>query len=157
MTTASLRRRAGRWEIFAECLRPSETEIDELEVIVGSDRQGPMRVRVREQGDPVVEGPPALGPPRVLRGSFRDRWRCVIEVPERWVPPGDAMLLGVARAPGGVGTRQTGGLAVPSWMPMPLLALDPSGWWSGTLQAADPPVSESDRSPAQAGQPDGGG
>jgi hypothetical protein len=141
MTTASLRRRFGRWEVFAECLRPESTDLDELEVVVGGEGLGAARIRIREAGDPIVEGAPQIEVPRVQRGSFADRWRCVIELPGSWTPAQGAMMLGVARAPAGAGTRQTGALAVPDWMPMPVISLDPAGWWSGTVPPAMPAAS----------------
>ena len=148
-TTASLRRNGPRWEIFAECLRPAAGELDTLEVVVGEARRGLVRVVVREQGEPVVEGPPGLDAPVITRGSFADRWRAVIEVPTAWVEPpstegavgarGAVLMLGVARSPAGAGTRQTGALAVPSWMPVPVLSLDPTGWWvPGAAREARP-------------------
>lgn len=150
-TTASLRKRFGRWEIFAECLRPSPTELDELEVLVGQgDRVA--RVRVREQGDPTIEGAESLPPPVISRGSFADRWRCVIELPEAWCVDGTAkgqsserlpaapLRLGVARSPGGIGTRQTSVLALPPWAPVPVLSLDPSAWWSAAKAPSKAPA-----------------
>lgn len=143
-TTASLRRRLGGWEIFAECLRPAPSELDELEVVVGEATRGLVRIRIREQGEPIVQGPPGIDAPKVTRGSFVDRWRCVVEVPPSWLASpatggarlqattASTLLLGVSRSPGGAGTRQTGALAVPSWMPMPVLSLDPRGWWSAS-------------------------
>ena len=140
-TTASLRRRGERWELFAECLRPVGSDFDTLEVVVGEAHRGLARIVVHESGDPVVEGLPGLRVPRITRGSFADRWRAVIEIPSEWlevassgaapssVARGTVLLLGVARTPAGVGTRQTGALAVPAWMPVPVLSLDPSGWW----------------------------
>jgi hypothetical protein len=160
-TTASLRRRFGIWEVFAECLRPSPSELDELEVVVGDATRGLVRIRVRELGEPIVQGPPGIESPKVTRGSFADRWRCVIEVPGSWLaaPPArearlqastaSTLLLGVARSPGGAGTRQTGALAVPGWMPMPVLSLDPRGWWSASDAAPTTPAA--DPTPAQPG------
>ncbi len=156
-STASLRRRFGVWEIFAECLRPRETELDELEVLVGETSRGIARIRVREQGEPIVEGLGELPKPTIHRSTFADRWRCVIELPAEWCERADAnsasrepgmssvLLLGVARSPGGSGTRQCAGLSVPPFTPIPLLALDPSGWWSAT-QAAPPQDKTADTS-----------
>jgi hypothetical protein len=145
LTTASLRRRFGRWEVFAECLRPQSTELDELELVVAGEGVGSARVRVHEAGEPIVDGAPGIDAPRVQRGSFSDRWRCVVELPASWVPPKGALMLGVARSPGGAGTRQTGVIAVPDWMPIPLATLDASAWWSGSspmpLTAVTPPAS----------------
>jgi hypothetical protein len=140
-TTASVRRSDGAWEVFAECLRPQLAELDELVVLVGTDGGVMGRVVAREQGEIAVEGFPPGVTPRVERTSFRDRWRCVITMPAGW--PGAAsagpasMLVGVARSPGGVGTRQCAGPAVPPWTPIPLVRLDPSAWWSvGDVAAA---------------------
>jgi hypothetical protein len=151
-TTASLRKRFGRWEVFAECLRPTRTELDELEVMVGQGSHI-ARIRVREQGEPAIDGAGDLPPPVITRGSFADRWRCVIELPEAWcaasspVPVKGAkrvaatpLRLGVARSPGGVGTRQSAVLAVPPWAAVPVLSLDPSAWWSGAPAPAAAPV-----------------
>ena len=163
-TTASLRRRFGTWEIFAECLRPAASDLDELEVVVGEATRGLVRIRVREQGEPIVQGAPGMDPPKVTRGSFTDRWRCVIEVPASWLeapsssgarlqaPSASTLLLGVARSPGGAGTRQTGALAVPDWMPMPVLSLDPRGWWSGRGPGSDRPL-EAPTPPREPGKP----
>lgn len=151
-TTASLRKRFGTWEVFAECLRPAASELDELEVVVGEATRGLVRIRVHEQGEPIVQGPPGIDVPKVTRGSFADRWRCVIEIPSSWLdasvasdarirpPASSTMLLGVARSPGGAGTRQTGALAVPSWMPMPVSSLDPRGWWDSSTFAPIAPL-----------------
>ncbi|MFZ4723049.1 MAG: hypothetical protein ACOYMI_07850 [Phycisphaerales bacterium] len=132
LTTASLRKRFGRWEVFAECLRPQATDLDELELVVAGEGVGSARVRVHEVGDPIVDGAPGIDAPRVQRGSFLDRWRCTVELPPSWVPRQGALMLGVARSPGGAGTRQTGVIAVPDWMPIPLATLDASAWWSGS-------------------------
>lgn len=132
LTTASLRKRFGRWEVFAECLRPQSTDLDELELVVAGEGVGSARVRMHEVGEPIVDGAPGIDAPRVQRGSFSDRWRCTIELPESWVPRQGALMVGVARSPGGAGTRQTGVIAVPDWMPIPLATLDASAWWSGS-------------------------
>jgi hypothetical protein len=107
------------------------------------------RIRVREHGEPLIDGAGELPKPIITRGSFTDRWRCVIELPEAWCaasPPTSVkgakritatpLRLGVARSPGGVGTRQSAVLAVPPWAAIPVLSLDPAGWWSGTRPAA---------------------
>ena len=151
-TTASLRKRFGRWEVFAECLRPAATELDELEVMVGQGSRI-ARIRVRERGDPVIDGAGELPSPVITRGSFADRWRCVIELPESWcgaaspAPVKGAkrvaatpLRLGVARSPGGVGTRQSAVLAVPPWAAVPVLSLDPSAWWSGAPAPEASPI-----------------
>lgn len=140
LTTASLRRRFGRWEIFAECLRPQSTDLDELEVVVAGEGVGSARLRMHEVGEPIVDGAPGIDAPRVQRGSFSDRWRCVVELPESWVPQKGALMLGVARSPGGAGTRQTGVIAVPDWMPIPLATLDASAWWTGTSPSSITPM-----------------
>jgi hypothetical protein len=145
LTTASLRKRFGRWEVFAECLRPQSTDLDELEIVVAGEGVGSARLRMHEVGEPIVDGAPGIDAPRVQRGSFSDRWRCVVELPASWVPRKGALMLGVARSPGGAGTRQTGVIAVPDWMPIPLATLDASAWWSGSspmpLTAVTPPAS----------------
>jgi len=154
-TTASLRKRLGVWELFIECLRPATTELDELEVMLGEGTKGLARIRIHEIGEPVIEGLAELSPPTITRGSFADRWRCVIALPASWLAPTPAissvnssatpgsssastwkssarpvLLLGVARSPCGSGTRQTAAIAVPAWAPIPVMALDPSAWWS---------------------------
>ena len=133
-TTASVRRSDGAWEVFAECLRPEPADLDELEILLGTDGGQLGRIRVHEQGEPSIEGFRADASPRVERVSFRDRWRCVVHMPESWPGGGSSgpacMVLGVARSPGGSGTRQCAGTAVPAWTPIPLQLLDPSAWWS---------------------------
>jgi hypothetical protein len=131
-TTASVRRSQGAWEVFVECLRPELQELDELEILLGTEGGSLGRVRMGEHGEPVLAGFAVT--PQVRRGSFRDRWRAVVRMPEGW--PGAlrerpaCMVVGVARAPGGAGTRQIAGPAVPPWTPMPTMLLDPAGWWS---------------------------
>lgn len=142
-TTGSVRRSDGAWEIFAECLRPRSSELDELVILVGAEGGSLGRILTREQGEPSFEGFPPGVAPVVERGSFRDRWRCVVRMPVGWpgVSPGGParMMVGVARSPGGAGTRQCAGPAVPSWTPAPLVLLDLSAWWSvgDRLPAAD--------------------
>ena len=148
LTNASLRKRFGRWEVFVECLRPQSTDLDELELVVAGEGVGSARVRVHEVGEPIVDGAPGIEAPRVQRGSFSDRWRCMVEFPESWVPRQGALMLGVARSPGGAGTRQTGVIAVPDWMPIPLATLDAGAWWSGSspmsLKTSEAPMPASD-------------
>jgi hypothetical protein len=133
-TTGSVRRSDGAWEVFVECLRPQPSELDELVILVGGEGGALGRIRTGEQGEPSFEGFPPAVAPVVERGSFRDRWRCVVRMPLGWPSVSgtapDRMMVGVARSPGGAGTRQCAGPAVPAWTPIPLVLLDPSAWWS---------------------------
>jgi hypothetical protein len=136
-TTASVRRKAGRWEVFAECLRPEARPDDELEVLIG-DRGRPMgRVAAGESGARRIDAPAGASPPQVRTGSFADRWRCVIEIPEDWLPSegaGRPLVIGVSRRIGDASTRQTAIAASPPWrLGPPLIQLEASKW-------IDPPV-----------------
>ena len=120
-TTASLRKREGRWELFVEAFRPE-----------GSAAADEDRLTVR-LGDPsapthafVVSGDGALtmlvGPDEGIAAGFmawQDRWRARIELPESWLPPitpgARPLLVSAERVPGPGEGRQTAGLARPSW------------------------------------------
>lgn len=95
-TAASLRRRDGHWEIFAECLTPrpnnsSELVEDSLTLIVG-----PRSLTVRRDGtlEADLDGVADIG----VR-NFEGRWRARIGIPDAWMP-----------APGAVGGVITMGL-----------------------------------------------
>ena len=115
-----LRRRFGKWEIFAECRWPQGGLEDWLLLQIG-DALKPVALlevtaeggwRVRRGGeDPMLE---------VEVTTYADRWRCRVVLPERWLvgaieaDGGGSIRLGIRRqAPGGI--RQFAGLAPPAW------------------------------------------
>jgi hypothetical protein len=120
-TTASLRKREGRWELFVEAFRPegsAAAEEDRLTVRLG-DPSAPTYAFV-------VSGDGALtmlvGPDEGIAAGFmawQDRWRARIELPESWLPPitpgARPLLVSAERVPGPGECRQTAGLARPSW------------------------------------------
>lgn len=119
-TTAVLRRRFDRWEIFVDCRRNQEDASDRILLQVGNmlapiallevTSKGVWRVR-RGKDDP------ELGVAVVPHG---DRWRCRITLPESWLieaiapDSGGSVLLGLRRdGPGHI--RQYAGLPPPAW------------------------------------------
>ena len=120
-TTASLRKREGRWELFAEAFRPAGVALadeDRLTVRLG-DPAAPTHAFV-VSGDGTITM--IAGPDDGVAAGFmawQDRWRARIELPESWLPPlvpgARPLLVSVERVPGAGEGRQTAGLARPSW------------------------------------------
>ena len=136
-TTASLRRKFAHWEIFVECLREEVRIGDELDVMIGDRSHLMARIQLTEAGVRKVDSPNGTPAPIVRTDSFTDRWRCVIEIPEEWLP-GDSnarpFVVGIARTTHGPSSRQTAIAAAPPWqMGPPLVQLETSKW-------IDPPV-----------------
>lgn len=130
-TAATLRRRGGRWEIFAECLSPAgapvgSTADDRFTLTV----QG-HQVSVRRDG--TVEGDvDALLEANVR--EYADRWRLRLTLPEGWLPrPGSVgaiVMIGMS--------RDAGALHATAVLPRtaigretPLLEIDLSAWSDG--------------------------
>ncbi|MCE9619303.1 MAG: hypothetical protein K8R92_05295 [Planctomycetes bacterium] len=136
-TTASVRRKFGRWEIFAECLRREVRLEDELDLRIGDSGRPMGRVRVGEAGVRGVDAPGGAPEPEVRTDSFADRWRCVIEIPEEWLPAdakGRPFVIGISRSTSGAASRQSAIAATPPWhVGPPLIQLEASKW-------IDPPV-----------------
>ena len=92
--TVELRRRGGRWELFIECFRPSESREDRLVLRVGPAGSEAARLDI-------VEGREvSTGPATVRQSSYPDRWRCRIELPDEWLAEG---LVGVRAPATGIG------------------------------------------------------
>lgn len=134
-TTASLRRRAGRWEMMIEAMRPAgapDPSLDEVIVRFGDPAAPDHAFAVTASGalemrhggdDGVAAGFMAWG----------DRWRARVEVPEAWLPAGghDArpMLVSLERSPGPGAARQSAALARPPWRAnAPAVMVDLAAW-----------------------------
>ncbi len=143
-TTASVRRKFGHWEIFAECLRAEVRIEDQLEVTLGDSVRTMARIQVGEAGVRKVNSSSGSGAPEVRTDSFADRWRCVIEVPEEWLPmegKGRPFVIGVSRFTSGPSSRQTAIAAAPPWqVGPPLIQLEAAKW-------IDPPIQRVNASP----------
>lgn len=136
-TTASLRRRAGRWEMMIEAMRPAGTADPASDEVI---------VRF---GDPATPdhafAVTAAGAIEMRQGSddgvaagfmaWDDRWRARIELPEAWLPAGghDArpMLVSLERVAGAGVARQSAALAQPPWRAAaPAVLVDLGAWGS---------------------------
>jgi hypothetical protein len=136
-TTASVRRKFGHWEIFAECLRQDVRLEDELDFRIGDSDRQMARIRVGEAGVRNVDSTSSGAAPEVRTDSFVDRWRCVVEIPEEWLPAdanGRPLVIGISRFTNGPESRQTAIAAATPWsVGPPLILLEASKW-------IDPPV-----------------
>ena len=136
-TTASVRRKFGHWEIFAECLRQEVRLEDELDFRIGDSDRQMARIRVGEAGLRKVDTTSSNATPEVRTDSFVDRWRCVVEIPEEWLPAdanGRPLVIGISRFTNGPESRQTAIAASTPWsVGPPLILLEASKW-------IDPPV-----------------
>ncbi len=136
-TTASVRRKFGHWEIFAECLRQDVRLEDELDFRIGDSDRQMARIRVGEAGLRKVDTTSSNATPEVRTDSFVDRWRCVVEIPEEWLPAdanGRPLVIGISRFTNGPESRQTAIAAATPWsVGPPLILLEASKW-------IDPPV-----------------
>ena len=143
-TTASIRRKFGHWEIFAECLRKETRIEDELDITIGDSNRPMGRIRVGEAGLRKVDLPSGASAPEVRTDSFADRWRCVVEIPEEWLPAnanGRPFVIGISRITNGPSSRQTAIAAAAPWqIGPPLLQLEASKW-------IDPPIQRVNASP----------
>lgn len=134
-TSASLRCRAGRWELFVEAFRPQDApapERDEVIVRIG-DANDPSHV-LRITGDGALEM--KLGDDDGVAVGFMawtDRWRARVEIPEKWLgtptPGARPLLLSVERVPGPTQPRQCAGLSRPAWLPSAPPILVDLGLW----------------------------
>lgn len=126
-TAATLRRRAGHWEIFAECLAPKDGPRDDAFTIEVRGRS----LSVRRDG--TVDGERDALLETSVR-EFEDRWRLRVTLPDGWMPkPGGAggvITMGMARDVGTVHT--TAVLARASFeRRLPLVEVDLSAWTDG--------------------------
>ncbi|MCH2162031.1 MAG: hypothetical protein MK085_09185 [Phycisphaerales bacterium] len=136
-TSALLRHRFGRWELFIECFRSTAESSDRLLLQVG-DSSSPVAVLEVDAGGnwQIRRGSdePTLS---VQVRSYADRWRCQVILPEPWLveaitsDSGGAVLLGLRRdGPGEM--RQFAGLSAPPWRSnIASIAFDLASWGDG--------------------------
>jgi hypothetical protein len=140
-TEASLRRRAGRWELFVEARRPDPANradpfvaaIDRAttsDVLVARIGSNSVRVTVRADGSFGVDGDPN-DELLVAVSPFADRWRCRIQIPPGWLPrsdaPGAVAAIGVERRYGPL--RSSAVVSLPSIdVAIPQVEVDLGGW-----------------------------
>lgn len=140
-TVASLRRRDGHWEVFAECMTPtpnssSETAADSLTVVV---RDHSFTVRrdgtIDGDADALVE---------VGVRNYADRWRVRITLPDSWLPrPGvTAAVLSMGLRRDTPVVQSTAVLARAAFTSeTPVVEIDVSEWQEGIAQdVATPPA-----------------
>ena len=136
-TTASLRKRLGRWELFIECMTdPGVDETDDLLVVHLGPQDAPIRIiTLSPEGE--LDFTPGAG---ALRGAdarvirYPDRWRASIQLEPSLVAsaaaPGlpETLLLGLRRV---IDDRCAGSaeIPVPSWSSRtPVTLVDLSEW-----------------------------
>jgi hypothetical protein len=140
-TEASLRRRAGRWELFVEARRPdpalrADPFVDAIDrtttpdVLVARIGSSVVRVTVRADGSFDVGGD-QNSELLVAVSPFADRWRCRIQLPPGWLPrsdaPGAVAAIGLERSYGPL--RSTAVVSVPSIdVAVPQVEIDLGGW-----------------------------
>ena len=134
-TTASLRRRAGRWEVMIEAMRPAgapDPSLDEVIVRFGDPASPDHAFAVTASGALEMRHG---GDDGVAAGfmAWSDRWRARVELPEAWLPAGgpDArpMLVSLERSPGPGAARQAAALARPPWRAhAPAVMVDLAAW-----------------------------
>lgn len=134
-TTASLRKREGRWELFIEAFRPDgspSADEDRVTIRLGDPSSPTQAFTVSGDGTLTMVAGPDDG---VAAGfmAWQDRWRARVEFPESWLPPltpgARPLLVSVERVPGPGMGRQTAGLARPSWTPRAAAILVDLGAW----------------------------
>jgi hypothetical protein len=139
-TSAALRRRAGRWELFIDALRPAdaaEPELDEVVVRLGDPSSPSHAFAVSAAGALEMR---AGGDDGVGAGFMRwtDRWRARIELPEAWLPVGAVgarpMMISIERVPGAAAPRQTAALAMPPWRAAPPPVIVDLSAWGGEVR-----------------------
>ncbi len=139
-TSAALRRRAGRWELFVDALRPAgaaEPELDEVIVRLGDPSSPSHAFAVSAAGALEMRAGSDDG---VGAGFMRwdDRWRARIELPEAWLPVGAVgarpMMISIERVPGAAAPRQTAALAVPPWRSVPPPVIVDLSAWGGEVR-----------------------
>lgn len=127
-TTASLRRREGRWELFAECFAAQPLQDDRLRVRIG-------RYEFAVRRDGVADGD-ARADLAVGVREFDDRWRARVVLPDAWLPRGTSehaiTTVALRRDAGAI--RASAVLATPAHdgakHEMPLIEVDLSAWLS---------------------------
>jgi hypothetical protein len=133
-TSASLRRREGKWELFVEAFRAPDApdpKSDEVVVRIGDAASPNQVLRVTADGSLEMR----VGADDGVSAGFMawsDRWRARVELPESWLPtPGAAqpLMLSVERTSGAGHPRQTAGLPRPAWVPGAASILTDLGGW----------------------------
>jgi hypothetical protein len=130
-TGATLRRREGHWEIFAECLTPTPSDapgaLEDSLTIEVRDRTIVVRRdgRVDADADAIIDAG--------VR-NFPDRWRARVAIPDSWMPQpgavGAVITMGMRRETPVV--RSTAVLARTSFRnETPLVEIDVSEWNDG--------------------------
>ena len=151
-TWLQVRRRAGKWEIYVECLRPSETDdaggslpkqlkatrdmigIEAVTLLLG--RSGPdeswptQRIALSPHDGWRRYRSDEPDRPIISMRNQPDRWLATIVLPDSWMPDdGGSLLLAAFRTHGGDDTFET--MLIPSvpWNldPKPVY-LDPTAW-----------------------------
>ena len=119
-TTAMLRRRFGRWEIFVDCFHLRADDNDRILIQVGDPTGSAAVLEVGSTGSWRVRRGRVQPGLDIKVQSFIDRWRCQVVLPEAWLidaitsDSGGAVLLGLRRdGPGDI--RQFAVLAAPAF------------------------------------------
>ncbi|MCH2148033.1 MAG: hypothetical protein MK095_01210 [Phycisphaerales bacterium] len=155
-TFAQLRKLAGRWELFIECVRPQDTagkpffnmlrSLDELKgreavtVLIGlpdtASKPARYALCIPEHEDPAVLVGPRDEPPEVHRRSYADRWLVRFVLPKYWLPDADEPLhLALIRTHGNSMDFETAPNACIPWRMQPdMVQLDLSQWEDGGPQ-----------------------
>ncbi len=143
-TTAVLRRAAGRWELYVECMRPPSArhfEGEGIEVYVGGPAQDAAGIvlKIAEAGRAQVvrsATPPDLD---VRQSSFGDRWRVGVILPGDWLPaaPIDAVTIGLLRRHGDTGAVETSGVPCLPWDVEPSRLSVRLETWDGAVPLRD--------------------
>ena len=136
-TSAVLRRRFDRWELFIECFRPRPESPDRLLIQFGDPLRPVAVLEVGSDGGWQIRRGSEERTLQVAVRGFEDRWRCQVVLPEPWLvdaitsDSGGAVLIGFRRdGPGDL--RQFAGLASPPWRSdIASLAFDLTSWEDG--------------------------
>jgi hypothetical protein len=132
-TVAQLRRRAGRWELFAECLAPpASMQTSDAEDMIRLVLQG-REVSVRRDGS--LDGTDAgdAGLEAHVR-AYADRWRLRLLLPEEWLPrPGSIGAVATIGMRRDAGDRSATAVVarVAFDERIPLVEIDLSAWSDG--------------------------
>ena len=136
-TSALLRKRRGRWELFIECLSGDSmaNSKDRLEVHLGLPSAPVRRILISPDGELIFSpGAGALRGADVSISHFPDRWRAVLRLQTSLVESAagpnlpNTLLIGMRRLLDGQVIGVSDG-AVPVWNPrIPVLLVDLSVW-----------------------------
>ena len=140
-TSAVLRRRFDRWELFVECFRPRPESADRLLIQFGDPLRPVAVLEVGPDGGWQIRRGSEERTLQVGVRTFEDRWRCQVILPEPWLveaitsDSGGAVLIGLRRdGPGDL--RQFAGLASPPWRSdIASMAFDLTSWEDGVSES----------------------